>query len=69
MYPHFLARHSITFTVALMLAAPVAVTSPAALLRKRRLPTTSLPSKSKMLSTLSMSSKECVSMSPSQRVS
>jgi hypothetical protein len=33
-YPHFLTRHSLAFTVALMLAAPVAVTSPAAFAQK-----------------------------------
>jgi len=33
-YPHFLTRRSLVFTVALMLAAPVAVTSPAAFAQK-----------------------------------
>ena len=34
MYPHSLARLSLTYTVALLLAAPVAVTSPAAFAQK-----------------------------------
>ena len=34
MYPHSLARHSLAYTVALLLAAPVAVTSPAAFAQK-----------------------------------
>lgn len=34
MYPHSLARHSLAYTVALLLAAPVAVTSPAGFAQK-----------------------------------